>query len=191
MTGSSFIGSTDFKTACSVGRPPNIVALFPNSNAMIISGKFIDQAILKKGNAIAMSATARNYYVILWALMTAQWANAGIIIEIARSEGGATAYCAINYWNIARTVDAFYNELGITILVAIYADHYRVKGAADITFAKSEIPSMFDSDITSIALDASNFSNDQNLSANIELNPYATKRAFIEAVEKEVKGSPL
>ena len=51
--------------------------------------------------------------VIRGALQAAQRANACIIIEIARSEGGADAYCAVNYWNIAMQVDAICNELDI------------------------------------------------------------------------------
>lgn len=188
MTGSSSISSADFKTACSVGRPPNIVTLFPNSNALIISGKFIDQAMLAKGNAIAMAANGRNYFVIRGALMAAQRANAALIIEIAKSEGGVNAYCAINYWNIARTVDALCNEMGITVPVAIHADHYGIKGAADIASAKTEIPSIFDAGITSIAIDASHLPDDENLSANIELNPCIPKWASLETEVGEIKG---
>jgi fructose-bisphosphate aldolase, class II len=188
MTGSSSTNSADFETARSIGRPPNIVSLFPNSNALIISGKFIDLAMLKKGNAIAMAANGRNYFVIRGALMAAQRANAAIIIEIAKSEGGANAYCAVNYWNIARIVDALCNELGITIPVAIHADHYGIKGAADILSAKTEIPSMFDAGITSIAIDASHLPDAENLSANIELNPYVPKWASLETEVGEIKG---
>ncbi|MFH0731155.1 MAG: class II fructose-bisphosphate aldolase [Pseudomonadota bacterium] len=188
MTGPSSITSADFKTALSIGRPPNIVSLFPNSNALIISGKFIDQAMLKKGNAIAMAANGRNYFVIRGALMAAQRANAAIIIEIAKSEGGASAYCAVNFWNMARIVDALCNELGITIPVAIHADHYGIKGAADILSAKTEIPSMFDAGITSIAIDASHLPDAENLAANIELNPYVPKWASLETEVGEIKG---
>lgn len=188
MTKSSTIGSSDFKTACSVGRPPNIVRLFPNSNALIVSGKFIDRAMLKKGNAIAMAANGRSYFVIRGALLAAQRANSAIIIEIAKSEGGANAYCAINYWNMARVVDSLCNELGITIPVAIHADHYGIKGVADIETAKTEIPSMFDAGITSIAIDASHLPDDQNLLANIELNPFAPRWASLETEVGEIKG---
>jgi fructose-bisphosphate aldolase, class II len=188
MTGSSFIGSADFKTAHRVGRPPNIVTLFPNSNALIISGKFIDRAMLKKGNAIVMAANGRSYFVIRGALMAAQQANSAIIIEIAKSEGGANAYCAINYWNMARVVDSLCNELGITIPVAIHADHYGIKGVADIESAKTEIPSMFDAGITSIAIDASHLPDAENLAANIELNPYIPKWASLETEVGEIKG---
>ena len=124
MAGTSGVNAADFEKALQIGRPPNIVKLFPNSRALIVSGKFIDSALLAKGNAITMAANGRSSFVIRGALKAAQRANAALIVEIAKSEGGANAYCAINYWNIARTVDAFCNELGITIPVAIHADHY-------------------------------------------------------------------
>lgn len=180
--------ATDFETACSIGRPPNIKALFPNSKALLVSGKFIDQAMLKKGHAVAMAANGRNYFVIRGALMAAQRANAALIVEIAKSEGGASAYCAINYWNIARTVDALCNELGITVPIAIHADHYGIKGANDIASARTEIPSMFDAGITSIAIDASHMPDAQNLLASIELNPYVPTWASLETEVGEIKG---
>ena len=102
-----------FDEALQIGRPPNITKLFPNSRALIVSGKFIDQAALAKGNSIAMAANGRNSFVIRGVLKAAQRANAALIIEIAKSEGGASAYCAVNYWNIARIVDAACNELAL------------------------------------------------------------------------------
>ena len=51
----------DFEKALQVGRPPNIASLFPNSKALIVSGKVIDRAMLAKGKAIAMAANGRNY----------------------------------------------------------------------------------------------------------------------------------
>ena len=86
----------DFEKALQIGRPPNIVKLFPNSKALIVSGKFIDIAMLAKGNAITMAANGRSSFVIRGALKAAQRANAALIIEIAKSEGGANAYCAVN-----------------------------------------------------------------------------------------------
>src|SRR6266567_3364737 len=115
--------SADFEKALQVGRPPNISRLFPNSKALIVSGKVIDRAMLAKGKAIAMAANGRNYFVIRGVLKAAQRANAAVIIEIAKSEGGQKAYCAVNYWNMARIVDAICNELGITVPVAIHASH--------------------------------------------------------------------
>jgi hypothetical protein len=76
----------DFEKALQIGRPPNIVKLFPNSKALIVSGKFIDMAMLAKGNAITMAANGRSSFVIRGALRAAQRANAALIIEIAKSK---------------------------------------------------------------------------------------------------------
>src|SRR5665648_1251890 len=116
----------DFEKALQVGRPPTIQALFPNSKALIVSGKVVDRAMRAKGKAIAMAANGRNSFVIRGALRAAQRADAALIVEIAKSEGGQKAYCAVNYWNMARIVDALCNEMGITIPVAIHADHYGI-----------------------------------------------------------------
>lgn len=180
--------ASDFERALEIGRPPNVKKLFPNSKALIVSGKFIDRAMLKKGKAIAIAANGRNSFVIRGALQAAQRANSALIIEIAKSEGGANAYCAVNYWNIARIVDATCNELGITIPVAIHADHYGIKSQDDVEAAKMEIPSIFDAGITSIAIDASHMPDDKNLLANIELNPYVPQWAGLETEIGEIKG---
>jgi fructose-bisphosphate aldolase class II len=177
-----------FQKALEVGRPPNIVRLFPNSRALIVSGKIIDRAMLKKGSAMTMAANGRNYFVIRGALLAAQRANAAIIIEIAKSEGGTKAYCAVNYWNIARIVDTLCNELSITVPVAIHADHYGIKGRDDIEAAKIEIPTLFEAGMTSIAIDASHLPDDQNLLASIELNPCIPKWAGYETEVGEIKG---
>jgi fructose-bisphosphate aldolase class II len=177
-----------FKKALAVGRPPNIIKLFPHSQALIVSGKYIDRAMLMKGQAIAMAANGRNAFVIRGALRAAQRANAALIIEIAKSEGGSGAYCAVSFWNMAQLVDTFCNEMGITVPVAVHADHYGIKGAKDIETAKTEIPSMFDAGITSIAIDASHLPDDQNLLASIELNPYVPKWAGLETEVGEIKG---
>lgn len=181
--------SADFEKALQVGRPPTIRQLFPNSKALIVSGKVIDRAMLSKGKAIAMAANGRNYFVIRGALMAAQRANAPIIIEIAKSEGGQKSYCAVNYWNMARIVDALCNELGITVPVAIHADHYGIKNDKDLAAAKIEIPTMFESGITSIAIDASHLPDDQNLLANLALYPFIPKWAGLETEVGEIKGS--
>ena len=177
-----------FEKALEIGRPPNIVSLFPNSKALIVSGKFIDRAMLAKGNAITIAANGRNLFIIQGALKAAQQANSAIIIEIAKSEGGTSAYCAVNYWNMARLVDDMCNQFNITIPVAIHADHYGIKGPDDIKTAKTEIPSMFDAGMTSIAIDASHLPDDQNLTANIALNPYVPKWAGYETEVGEIKG---
>jgi len=188
MTGNKTVMSTDFEEALKIGRPPNVKKLFPNSKALIVSGKFIDRAMLAKGKAIAMAANGRNHFVIRGALQAAQRANAAIIIEIARSEGGANAYCAVNYWNIARQVDAICNELDITIPVAIHADHYGIKKEQDINGAKIEIPTLFEAGMTSIAIDASHLPDDKNLLANLELNPFVPEWAGLETEVGEIKG---
>jgi len=177
-----------FDEALQIGRPPNIIKLFPNSRALIVSGKFIDKGVLAKGQAIAMAANGRNSFVIRGALQAAQRANAALIIEIAKSEGGASAYCAVNYWNIARIVDATCNELGITVPVAIHADHYGIKNDADIESAKVEIPTLFEAGITSAAIDASHMADDKNLSASIVLSKYVPEWAGLETEVGEIKG---
>ena len=180
--------AANFEKALQIGRPPNVVKCFPNSKALIVSGKFIDRAMLAKGGAIAMAANGRNNFVIRGALKAAQRSNAAIIIEIAKSEGGANAYCAVNYWNIARVVDATCNELGITIPVVIHADHYGLKNEQDVNAAKTEIPSLFEAGITSIAIDASHMPDDKNLLANLELYPFIPKWAGLETEIGEIKG---
>lgn len=182
------VSKKDFEKALEVGRPPNIQKLFPNSRALIVSGKVIDRAMMAKGKAMTIAANGRSWFVIRGALQAAQRANAAVIIEIAKSEGGSGAYCAVTFWNMAMQVDAICNELGITIPVAIHADHYGIKNDKDIAKAKLEIPSMFDAGITSIAIDASHLPDDKNLLANIELNPYFPKWAGYETEVGEIKG---
>ena len=182
------VSKKDFNKALEIGRPPNIQKLFPNSRALIVSGKVIDRAMIAKGKAMTIAANGRSYFVIRGAMQAAQKANAALIIEIAKSEGGSGAYCAVTLWNMAMQVDAICNELGITIPVAIHADHYGIKNDKDIEKAKLEIPSMFDAGITSIAIDASHLPDDKNLLANLELNPYFPKWAGYETEVGEIKG---
>ena len=182
------VSAKDFEKAIKIGRPPNVVKRFPNSKGLIVSGKFIDRAMTRKGKAIAMAANGRSSLIIRGALKAAQKANAAIIIEIAKSEGGANAYCAVNYWNLATQVDACCNEYGITVPVAIHADHYGIKNQADVESAKTEIPTMFEAGLTSIALDASHLPDDQNLLANLELNPFVPRWAGLETEVGEIKG---
>ena len=177
-----------FEKALDVGRPPNIQSLFPNSKALIVSGKFIDRAMLKKGGCMTIAANGRNSFVIKGALAAAQRANAAIIIEIARSEGGTGAYCAVNLWNIARIVDSMMNEMGITVPVAIHADHFGIKKQEDIEPARAEIESLFDAGITSIAVDASHLPDDRNLLASLELNRHIPSWASLETEVGEIKG---
>lgn len=179
----------DFEKALEIGRPPNITTLFPHSQALLVSGKVIDRAMMAKGGAMTIAANGRSNVVIRGALKAAQRARSAIIIEIARSEGGANAYCAVNYWNIARQVDALCNELGITVPVAIHADHYGIKNSADIPSAIVEIPSIFDAGITSIAIDASHMPDDDNLLASIKLAKYVPSWAGFETEVGEIKGT--
>lgn len=183
------VKSTDFDKALAVGRPPNIVKLFPNSRALLVSGKVVDRAMLAKGQAMTIAANGRSHLVIRGALQAAQRANATIIIEIARSEGGANAYCPTNYWNIARQIDALCNEMGITVPVAIHADHYGIKKEEDLELAKVEIPTMFEAGITSLAIDASHMPDDKNLLANLSLSQFVPSWAGLETEVGEIKGS--
>lgn len=176
----------EFQKLIEIGRPPNIVKRFPRSQALIVSGKVVDQAMVAKGNAMTIAANGRNTFVIKGALMAAQRADATLLIEIARSE---STYCPVNFFNIALHVDALCNELGITIPVAIHADHYGIKSEDDLPFARQEIPSMFDAGITSIAVDASHMPDDKNLLANIDLNRFIPSWAGLETEVGEIKGN--
>jgi fructose/tagatose bisphosphate aldolase len=180
--------STEYTKLLEIGRPPNIKKLFPNSKALIVSGKVIDRAMRIKGAAMTMAANGRSTFVIRGALLAAQRANSAIIIEIARSEGGANAYCPVSLWNMATIVDSLCNELHITVPVAIHADHYGIKQESDLAMARVEIPSIFDAGITSIAVDASHMLDDKNLLANIELNRYVPSWAGLETEVGEIKG---
>jgi len=180
--------SPEFERALEIGRPPNIVQLFPNSMALIVSGKVIDRAMIAKGKAMTIAANGRNHFVIRGTLRAAQRANAAVIIEIAKSEGGTNAYCASNFWNLARQVDVVMNELGITVPVALHADHYGIKNNQDVEQGRVEIPSIFDAGITSIAIDASHLPDDQNLLANIVLKPYVPDWSGYETEVGEIKG---
>jgi fructose/tagatose bisphosphate aldolase len=175
-----------FRKVLEIGRPPNVQKLFPNSHALLVSGKVIDRALTAKGKAMTIAANGRSNFVIRGALQAAQRADATIIIEIARSE---STYCPVNFYNIARQVDAACNELGITVPVAIHADHYGIKMVEDIPYARMEIPSMFEAGITSIAIDASHMPDDQNLLANLELNQFIPAWAGLETEVGEIKGN--
>jgi len=182
------ISKNDFEKALEIGRPPNVVKLFPNSKALLVSGKVIDRAALAKGKSIAIAASVRNSFVARGALKAAQKANAAILIEIAKSEGGADAYCDVSLWNMARLVDSLCNELGITVPVAIHADHYGIKKDKDRQAATVEIPSLFDAGITSIAIDASHLPDADNLLANLALSKYVPSWSGYETEVGEIKG---
>ena len=180
--------SPEYAKLIEIGRPPNIQKLFPNSKALIVSGKVIDRALMAKGRAMTIAANGRNHLIIRGTLAAAQKADAAVIIEIAKSEGGAGFYCAPSYWNLARQVDALINEMGLTIPVAIHADHYGIKNDKDLEAAKVEIPSMIDAGITSVAIDASHLPDDKNLLASIAINPFIPKWAGLECEVGEIKG---
>jgi fructose-bisphosphate aldolase class II len=188
MTLKKGTSSETFENALEIGRPPNIVHLFPNSRALIVSGKVIDRAMIRKGKAMTIAANGRNHFVIRGALRAAQRANAAIILEIAKSEGGGNAYCPVNYWNLARQADAVMNELGITVPVAIHADHYGIKSQEDVEAAKVEIPTLFEAGVTSIAIDASHMPDQENLLANLALHSYLPPWAGYETEIGEIKG---
>ncbi|MDR1044984.1 MAG: class II fructose-bisphosphate aldolase [Candidatus Adiutrix sp.] len=180
--------SPEYAKLIEIGRPPNIQKLFPNSRALLVSGKVIDRALMSKGRSMTIAANARNHLIIRGVLAAAQRADAAVIIEIAKSEGGASAYCAPNYWNLARQVDALINEMGLTIPVAVHADHYGLKNDQDLEKAKLEVPSMFEAGMTSIAIDASHMTDDKNLLASIAINPFIPKWAGLECEVGEIKG---
>ena len=175
-----------FERALEVGRPPNVKKLFPNSRALLVSGKVIDRALRQKGESMTIAANGRNTFIIKGALQAAQRANAALIIEIAKSESN---YCPVNFWNIALYVDAACNELGITIPVAVHADHYGLKSEADVEAAKIEIPTLFEAGITSIAIDASHMVDDKNLLANLSLKDFVPQWAGLETEVGEIKGN--
>ncbi|MDR1037321.1 MAG: class II fructose-bisphosphate aldolase [Deltaproteobacteria bacterium] len=180
--------SKEYEKLLEIGRPPNVTRLFPNSRGLIVSGKFIDRALTAKGHAMTIAANGRNSLIIRGVLKAAQKANAAVIIEIAKSEGGSKSYCAVNYWNMARQVDAVLNELGLTVPVAVHADHYGIKNAGDLVKAKVEVPTMFEAGITSIAVDASHLPDADNLLSSVALNPYIPKWSGLETEVGEIKG---
>ena len=174
-----------FEQALAVGRPPNIKKLFPNSRALLVSGKAVDRAMRAKGHAMTIAANARSSFVLRGALLAAQKANAAIILEIARSESN---YCDVSMWNIARQADQAANELGVSVPVAIHADHYGIKKPGDVPEAKVEIPTLFEAGITSIAIDASHLPDAENLIANLDLAPFVPTWAGYETEVGEIKG---
>jgi hypothetical protein len=63
-----------------------------------------------------------------------------------------------------------------------------LKSEQDVEAAKTEIPTMFEAGITSIAIDASHMPDDKNLLANLELYPFVPKWAGLETEIGEIKG---
>jgi len=89
---------------------------------------------------------------------------------------------------MARQVDQACNEMGITVPVAVHADHYGIKAEKDIAPAQVEIPSLFDAGITSIAIDASHMPDAQNLLTTMELYKLVPSWAALETEVGEIKG---
>jgi len=79
--------------------------------------------------------------------------------------------------------------MGVTVPVAVHADHYGIKNDKDLAQAMVEVPTMFEAGITSIAIDASHQPNDQNLLANIAVNPCIPAWAGLETEVGEIKGA--
>ncbi len=52
--------SKDFEKILEIGRPPNIKKLFPNSKALIVSGKYIDRGMLAKEKCMTIAANGRS-----------------------------------------------------------------------------------------------------------------------------------
>lgn len=170
-------------------RPETVKKLFPDSQALIVSGKVVHAAMLKmreKGHrACTIAANGRNYWVLEGALKAAARTNAAIIVEIAKSE---TSYCPVKFENIARTVAEICKKHNLKVVVAVHADHYAVKNEADYEKARKEIPAMIESGITSIAIDASHLPPDQNALYNIELGKLIPSWVSMETEVGEIKG---
>ena len=87
--------AADFEKALQVGRPPNIRKLFPNSKALIVSGKVIDRAMIAKGKAITMAANGRNYFVIKGVLLSLTLAaNASSVSRGERNQANLPGFAA-------------------------------------------------------------------------------------------------
>ena len=163
--------SADFEKALQVGRPPNIQALFPNSKALIVSGKVIDRAMLGQGQG---HRHGRQRPELLRHPRGAAGRPAG---QRRRSssrspspKGGRrpTAPSTTGTWRASSMPSA-----------TSWASPSRSPSTPTTTAsrttrtwpqAKVEIPTMFEAGITSIAIDASHLPDDQNLLANLALN---------------------
>ncbi len=72
----------NFNKALETGRPPGVAKLFPNSKALIVSGKFIDRAMIKKGTAMALAANGRSNFVIFHLVLLFQYYNITFLLPI-------------------------------------------------------------------------------------------------------------
>jgi fructose/tagatose bisphosphate aldolase len=105
-----------------------------------------------------------------------------VILTTACSEEKSTSLQVAVYTSVDQNYaepifKAFQEKTGIT-----------VKAVYDVEAAKTEIPSLFDAGITSIAIDASHLPDDLNLLANLELNPYVPGWSGLETEVGEIKG---
>lgn len=171
-----------------MGRPPNVARLFPGSAAPIVSGKVIDRALRAgraRGGAMTIAANGRSRAVIRGVLRAAQRANAAVIVELSESE---SRFCAVTCATLAEHVVAACDELGVTVPVAVHADHFGVRSAADVARGLVEIPALFERGITSIALDASHLPDDEALLATLALARVVPAWAGLEVEVGEIKG---
>ena len=175
------VSQADYDQAFRIGRAPNAQQLFADSNAFIVSGKVVNSAMQLKGKAMTIAANARNPWVMIGSLRAAQRANAAITLEIAKSEGGVQdSYCPVNFLNMGSWAAQVADKYGITIPFSLHADHYGIKSEKDLATASYELPVMFASGITSIAIDASHLSFGENVFANRQLIlPNANGRRLI------------
>lgn len=173
-----------YQHALDVGRPPEVVKLFPKSQALIVSSGWLREALYGE-HVIILAANARNELIVRGVLHAAQRANSAVIIEVAKSECN---YTSVNFQNIAKIVDGYCNELEVAVPVIVHADHYSIKNSEDIEHAKVQIPSMFEHGMTSIAIDASHLPSAENVLANIELSKYIPYWAGLETEVGEIKG---
>jgi fructose-bisphosphate aldolase class II len=90
---------------------------------------------------------------------------------------------------MAMLVDTMCNELGITIPVAIHADHYGIKNEKDLAAAKIEIPTMFEAGMTSIAIDASHLPDDKTFDQR--RSPLSFQNGRHETEVGEIRGRRL
>jgi len=171
-------------------RPETIKRLFPDSKALIVSGKVIHATMVKLREegikCMTISANGRNEWVIEGALRAADRTNSAIIIEIAKSECN---YCPVNFDNIAKKVNDIIEKFDLKVVVAVHADHYAIKSEDDMAPAKKQIPQMIDNGITSIAIDASHLLPHENVLANIELANLIPSWISLETEVGEIKGA--
>jgi fructose/tagatose bisphosphate aldolase len=172
--------------ALALGRPPNVERLFPGTAAPIVSGKVIDRALRARGGAMTIAANGRSRAVIRGVLRAAQRADAAIIVELSESE---SRFCAVTCASLAGQVVRACAELGVTVPVAVHADQFGVRGAADVARGLAEVPALFERGITSIAIDASHLPDDEALLATLALARAVPAWAGLETEVGEIKGA--